>query len=121
MTSLLLYLLGFKVYLGARSRAGSAALTFDGLRESPTLGRALAMAEEKKFDAYEIGLGVVEFVTRVVFRYFERLIDVVGDAIIGIGQRVSRHFLSAVHNGVYSTYLGWVVVGLVVVLSLVFM
>ena len=79
------------------------------------------MAEAKKFDAYEIGLQVVEFVTRVVFRYFERLIDVVVDGIIGIGRNLSRHFLSAVHNGVYSTYLAWVVVGFVVVLSLVFM
>ena len=121
MASLAIYLLGFMLYLGARGRATSAAATFDGLRSSPVLGAGLAMAAEKKFDAYEIGLKTVEFVSRVVFRYFERLIDTVTDAIIGWGRSFSRHALSAIHNGVYSNYLGWAVIGLVAVLTLVFL
>lgn len=120
MASLAIYLLGFMLYLTARRRAASAALTFDGLRASPVLGAGLAMAAEKKFDAYEIGLKVVEFISRVVFRYFERLIDTVSDAIIGWGRAFSRHALSAAHNGVYSNYLAWAVIGLIAVLTLVF-
>ncbi|HVN75344.1 MAG TPA: complex I subunit 5 family protein [Thermoanaerobaculaceae bacterium] len=121
MASLAIYLLGFMLYLGARERAESAAATFEGLRSSPVLGAGLAMAAEKRFDAYEIGLNVVEFVSRVVFRYFERLIDVVTDAIIGWGRSFSRHALSAIHNGVYANYLGWAVIGLIAVLTLVFL
>ncbi len=121
MASLAIYLLGFMLYLGARGRAASAAATFDGLRSSPVLGAGLAMAAEKKFDAYEMGIKVVEFVSRVVFRYFERLIDAVTDAVIGWGRSFSRHALSAIHNGVYSNYLGWAVIGLIAVLTLVFL
>jgi formate hydrogenlyase subunit 3/multisubunit Na+/H+ antiporter MnhD subunit len=120
LASLGVYLLGFMLYLGARERAASPAVTFDGLRQSPVLGRGLEMAAEKRFDAYEIGMKVVSFVTNVVFRYIERLIDVVADWIVRTGQSLSRHFLSAVHNGVYATYLAWVLIGLAVVLSLVF-
>jgi formate hydrogenlyase subunit 3/multisubunit Na+/H+ antiporter MnhD subunit len=121
MASLAIYLLGFMLYLAARGRAASGAATFDGLRNSPVLGAGLAMAAEKKFDAYEIGLKTVEFVSHLVFRYFERLIDTVTDAIIGWGRSLSRHTLSAIHNGVYSNYLGWAVIGLIAVLTLVFL
>jgi formate hydrogenlyase subunit 3/multisubunit Na+/H+ antiporter MnhD subunit len=119
MVSLAIYLVGFMLYLGARAKVERSAATFAGLSDSPVLGRGLQLAAEKKFDAYEIGLKVVEFITRVVFRYVERLIDVVADGVIGIGAFFSRHFLSAIHSGVYSTYLAWAVVGLIVVLSLV--
>jgi len=121
MASLAIYLLGFILYLGARGRAVSAAATFEDLRSSPVLGAGLAMAAERKFDAYEIGLKVVEFVSRVVFRYVERLIDTVADAVIGWGRSFSRHTLSAIHNGVYGNYLGWAVIGLIAVLTLVFL
>ena len=121
MASLAIYLLGFMLYLAARTRAASAAATFDGLLSSPVLGAGLAMAAAKQFDAYEIGIKVVEFVSRVVFRYFERLIDTVTDAVIGWGRSFSRHALSAIHNGVYSNYLGWAVIGLIAVLTLVFL
>ena len=120
VASLGVYLLGFMVYLGAREKVASPAVTFDALKESPVLGRGLEMAAAKRFDAYEIGVKVVDWLTNIVFRYVERLIDVVADGIIGIGRSLSQHFLSAVHNGVYSTYLTWVLVGLAVVLSLVF-
>jgi multicomponent Na+:H+ antiporter subunit D len=120
LASLGVYLLGFMVYLGARESASSPAATFDGLMQSPVVGRGLEMAAAKRFDAYEIGVKVVDWLTNIVFRYVERLIDEVADGIIGIGGSLSRHFLSAVHNGVYSTYLAWVLIGLVVVLSLVF-
>jgi formate hydrogenlyase subunit 3/multisubunit Na+/H+ antiporter MnhD subunit len=120
LASLGVYLLGFMAFLGARQQATSPATTFDGLLTSPVFGRGLEMAGAKRFDAYEIGLKVMDWMTNVVFRHFERLIDVVVDGIIGIGRSLARHFLSAVHNGVYSTYLAWVLIGLVVVLSLVF-
>jgi NADH:ubiquinone oxidoreductase subunit 5 (subunit L)/multisubunit Na+/H+ antiporter MnhA subunit len=119
--SLLIYILGFGVYLTARERATSAADTFGGLVESPVTGPGLRMAAEGKLDLYEIGLKVVDFVTRVVFRYLERLIDVVVDGIIAGGKAVSGPALSAIHNGVYSNYLAWTVVGLIAVLALVLM
>jgi hypothetical protein len=119
--SLLIYILGFGVYLTARERAASAAETFGGLVESPVTGPGLRMAAAGKLDAYEIGLKAVDFMTRVVFRYFERLIDVVVDGVITGGKAVLRPALSAIHNGVYSNYLAWAVVGLIAVLALVLM
>ena len=119
--SLLIYILGFGVYLTAREHATSAAETFGGLVESPVTGPGLRMAAAGKLDAYEIGLKVVDWLTRVVFRYFERLIDVVVDGIIAGGKAVFRPALSAIHNGVYSNYLAWAVVGLIAVLALVLM
>lgn len=64
------------------------AEAFGGLRTSPATAGALHLAE-KKLDWYEVGVKVVEWLTRVVFRYFERLIDVVTDAIIAGGKAVS--------------------------------
>ncbi len=119
--SLLVWILGIALYLVARERASSPAEAFGGLRTSPATAGALRLAEEKKLDWYEVGVKVVEWLTRVVFRYFERLIDVVTDAIIAGGKAVSGPALSAVHNGVYGNYLGWVVVGLIAVLALVLM
>jgi hypothetical protein len=78
------------------------------------------MAAEKKFDAYEIGVKVVHWLANLVFRYFDRLIDVVADGLINIGRWIFRPLLSGIHNGVYSNYLGWVIIGLMVVLSFLF-
>lgn len=119
--SLLVYILGFGVYLTAREHVVSAAQTFDGLTQSPVAGGGLRLAAEGKLDAYEVGIKVVDWVTNVVFRYFERLIDVVVDGIIAGGKAVSGPALSAIHNGVYSNYLAWAVVGLIAVLALVLM
>ena len=78
------------------------------------------MAEEKKFDAYEIGLKVVEFVTNLVFRHVERMIDVVGDGVIGGGRWLLRPALSGAHNGIYGNYLCWAILGFIVVLFFLF-
>jgi formate hydrogenlyase subunit 3/multisubunit Na+/H+ antiporter MnhD subunit len=114
------YLLGALLYFHGRQRCERPAAAFAGLNRSPVLGPALQMAAEKKFDGYEIGVKVVDWVANLVFRYFDRLIDEVADGVIGIGRWLFRPVLSAIHNGVYSNYLGWVIAGLVVVLSFLF-
>ncbi len=118
--SLAIYTLGFLMYAMARGGRKNAAETFSPLALSPVLGPALRMAEQKKFDAYDIGVKVVEFITGIVFRYVERLIDVVGDAVIGSGRWLLRPVLSGAHNGIYSNYLCWSVVGFIVVLFVLF-
>jgi formate hydrogenlyase subunit 3/multisubunit Na+/H+ antiporter MnhD subunit len=120
LASLGVWALGLMLYLVARQGVATPAETFTSLEKSTVLGPGLEMAAARRFDAYEIGLAVVHFVTRIVFVYVERLIDVVADGIIGIGRWLSRYFLSAVHNGVYATYLAWVLVGLAIVASLIF-
>jgi formate hydrogenlyase subunit 3/multisubunit Na+/H+ antiporter MnhD subunit len=121
LVSFAIYILGFMMWVEARSRVESAEAAFSGLRTSPVLGAGLRLAEEKKLDWYEVGLKVVDWLTRLVFRYFERLIDEVCDAIIRFGQSFSRHSLSAVHDGVYANYLSWAVVGLAAVLGMLFL
>jgi len=120
VVSLAIYTLGFLMFAKSRSGGKSAVESFSPLMTSPALGPALRMAEQKKLDAYEIGLKVVEFITALVFRYVERMIDVVGNSIIGMGSWLLRPVLSGAHNGIYSNYLCWTVVGFVVVLFVLF-
>ncbi len=120
VVSLAIYTLGFLTYAAARSGRKNAAEAFNPLSASPVLGPALRMAGERKFDAYEIGVQVVEFITRLVFRYVERLIDVVAGGVIDSGRWLLRPALSGAHNGVYGNYLCWTVVGFIVVLFFLF-
>jgi hypothetical protein len=120
VVSLTIYTLGFLTYAAARSGRKNAAEAFNPLSASPALGPALRMAGERKFDAYEIGVQAVEFVTRIVFRHVERMIDVVAGGAIDSGRWLLRPVLSGAHNGVYGNYLCWTVVGFIVVLFFLF-
>jgi formate hydrogenlyase subunit 3/multisubunit Na+/H+ antiporter MnhD subunit len=120
VVSLAIYTLGFLIYAAARSGRANAAETFSPLTDSPVFGPALRLAGDKKFDAYEVGVKVVEFITGIVFRYVERMIDVVGDGVIGMGRWLLRPVLSGAHNGIYGNYLGWTVVGFILVLIFLF-
>lgn len=120
VVSLAIYAIGFVVYAAARGGRENAAEAFSPLMASPVLGPALRMAEARKFDAYEVGVRVVEFVTRLVFVYIERMVDVVGNGIIGIGRWLLGPALSGAHNGIYGNYLCWAVVGFVLVLMYLF-
>jgi hypothetical protein len=108
------------IYAAARSHRKNAAEAFAPLATSPMLGPALRMARERKFDGYEIGLKIVDFITRIVFQYVERKIDVLGDLIIGSGRWLLRPVLSGAHNGLYGNYLCWSVVGFIFVLFYLF-
>jgi formate hydrogenlyase subunit 3/multisubunit Na+/H+ antiporter MnhD subunit len=120
IVSLAVYALGFMVYRAARGGRQTAADAFSPLATSPVLGPALRMAEQKKFDGYEIGIKVIDFITGVVFRYVERMIDVVCDGVIGSGRWLLRPVLSGAHNGVYGNYLCWTVAGFIIVLFFLF-
>jgi formate hydrogenlyase subunit 3/multisubunit Na+/H+ antiporter MnhD subunit len=118
--SLGIYTAGFLVFAYARGGRERAAEAFETLRTSPVLGPALIMAEEKKFDGYEIGIRSVDFLTRIVFRYVEQMIDLVADGIIAGGRWVLRPVLSGAHNGIYSNYLSWTIMGFIIVLFFLF-
>jgi NADH-quinone oxidoreductase subunit L len=120
VASLVIYALGFLTFAKANAGQRTPADAFSGLADSPALGPALRMAEQKKFDAYEIGLKTIEFITRIVFRYIERMIDVVGNGVIGSGRWLLRPVLSGAHNGSYGNYLCWAVIGFVVILFFLF-
>jgi formate hydrogenlyase subunit 3/multisubunit Na+/H+ antiporter MnhD subunit len=120
VVSLAVLALGFMMYVTARTGRENAAQAFSTLASSPVLGPALKMAEEKKFDGYEIGIKVVGFITRITFLYVERLIDIAGNGIIAGGRWLTRPLLSGSHNGVYGNYLCWTVVGFLIVLFFLF-
>lgn len=113
------YVLGATLFLALRKPGKPAWSTFHFLRESPVLGRGYQLAEEKAFDAYEVGVKVIQWIANVVFWRFERLIDRVGDWFIATGSAIAKPCLSSIHNGVYSNYLAWVVAGFVLVSALV--
>jgi formate hydrogenlyase subunit 3/multisubunit Na+/H+ antiporter MnhD subunit len=120
VVSLGIYAVGFMIYASARTGRASAAETFASLRTSPVLGSVLTQAEAGRFDGYEIGVRTVDAITRVVFRFIERKIDVVGAGVIALGCAVLRPLLSGAHNGIYGNYLCWALVGFLVVLFLLF-
>ncbi|MBN2339009.1 MAG: hypothetical protein JXP48_10765 [Acidobacteria bacterium] len=120
VVSLGIYAAGFMIYAAARSGRPSAAEAFAPLASSPVLGPVLGMAEAKKFDGYEIGIRVVDAVTRVVFLYCERMVDVIGNGVISIGRFLLRPLLGGAHNGLYGNYLCWALAGFLVVLFLLF-
>lgn len=114
-----IYVLGATLFFALRSPGKPEWSTFHFLRESPVLGRAYELAEAKTFDAYEVGMKVIHWIANLVFWRFERLIDRVADWFISAGRRIARPSLSAIHTGVYSNYLAWVVAGFVLVSALV--
>ncbi len=120
VASLGVYLFGALLYFLAREKSVTASATFNQMGESPVLGTALRMAREKKFDGYEIGVKVLEWLAGIVFRYVERLIDLVADGLIAFGRWLFQPLLSSIHNGVYCNYLGWVIAGLAAVLFFLF-
>jgi formate hydrogenlyase subunit 3/multisubunit Na+/H+ antiporter MnhD subunit len=113
------YVLGATLFFALRTPGKPEWCTFHFLRESPVLGRAYQLAEEKAFDAYEVGVKVILWVANLVFWRFERLIDRVAEWFISAGRQLARPTLSAIHTGVYSNYLAWVVAGFVLVSALV--
>jgi formate hydrogenlyase subunit 3/multisubunit Na+/H+ antiporter MnhD subunit len=113
------YVLGATLFFALRNPGKPEWNTFHFLRESPVLGRAYELAEAKTFDAYEVGMKVINWLANLVFWRFERLIDRVADWFIGTGRDIARPALSAIHTGVYSNYLSWVVAGFVLVAALV--
>ena len=119
IASLGVYVLGAACFFALRTPGKPEWSTFHFLRESKVLGHAYELAEQKAFDAYELGLKAVQGITSVVFWHFERLIDRVADWIIGAGRSIARPALSSIHNGIYSNYLAWVVAGFVLVSALV--
>jgi len=118
IASLGVYVLGTALFFAMRDPSASESDTFSSLRTSPVLGRAYELAEAKTFDAYEVGLRVIHWLAKVVFRGYERLIDVVADWVIDAGGNISRRALSGAHNGIYSNYLAWVLAGFVLVAAL---
>ncbi len=113
------WVLGATLFFALRQSGKPEWNTFHFLRESPVLSRAYQLAEDKAFDAYEVGVKVVQWTAHLVFWRFERLIDRVADWFIGTGRDIARPALSAIHTGVYSNYLAWVVAGFVLVSALV--
>jgi hypothetical protein len=118
VASLGVYVLGATLFFAMRDPAAKESDTFMSLRTSPVLGRAYELAEAKTFDAYEVGLKVIHWIADLVFRGYERLIDVVGNWVIGAGGNIARRGLSGAHNGIYSNYLAWVVAGFALVAAL---
>ena len=119
IASLGVWVLGATLFFALRTPGKPEWTTFHFLRESPVLGRAYELAEEKALDAYEIGMKAVHWIANLVFWRFERLIDRVGNGFIGAGRSLARPCLSSIHNGVYSNYLAWVVAGFALVSALV--
>jgi formate hydrogenlyase subunit 3/multisubunit Na+/H+ antiporter MnhD subunit len=103
-------------HLLAVKRKGSALRAADHIHYAPVLSAIYDRAEKRFFDPYEIGLKVVLVVSKISW-WIDRSVDWIYDglsfkAAYGLSRRISR-----LHNGNYSRYMAWSVVGVFLVIS----
>ncbi|MFA5875376.1 MAG: proton-conducting transporter membrane subunit [Candidatus Margulisiibacteriota bacterium] len=96
-------------WLGVRA-SGSGLKAVDHIHYAPGLKQIYAGAEKKYFDPYDIGLKLAHWVATAAF-WADRAVDWFYDkfsvgAAVAFGQGIRR-----AHNGSYVTYLAWILVG----------
>jgi len=95
---------------------GSAIRATDNFHYAPVLSVIYAKAENKFFDPYEIGMMIMRVIARIAF-YCDRFIDWLYSGLTaGLTFGLSA-FIRRLHNGSYSTYLAWCLVGLFLILG----
>jgi NADH-quinone oxidoreductase subunit L len=100
-------------YFGVK-RTGSGLKAVDHIHYAPLLHKIYDKADTRFFDPYELGMQAVDLVSRFCY-WCDRLIDWVYDGFaVGLTffftERIKRQ-----HTGCYSTYLGWSLLGALVV------
>jgi formate hydrogenlyase subunit 3/multisubunit Na+/H+ antiporter MnhD subunit len=95
-------------------RTGSGLKAVDHIHYAPLLHQVYEKADARLFDPYELGMKLVSGVSRVCF-WCDRFIDWVYD---GLAVNVTLFFTEQIkrrHSGEYSTYIGWSLLGALVV------
>lgn len=98
---------------GVKSK-GSGLKAADHIRYAPVLSDVYNKAEKRFFDPYEIGLKAVGLIAGISWA-IDRGIDWVYDRLIVSVTEFFTAQIKKVHNGNYSTYLAWSLVGMVFV------
>ena len=102
--------------IGVR-RSGSGLGASDHIHHAPILAGIYERAEERAFDPYDIGLGFLNYLARVLWG-IDRFIDWVQESltvmvVTGIGRGIRW-----VHTGSYALYVLWAIGGAAAVIIL---
>jgi NADH-quinone oxidoreductase subunit L len=104
--------------LGLAAGGGKASKASDHIHYAPVLKEAYAMAENRVFDIYELGMDkVVPVVAKAMFsvdRFFDWVIDTAPSSTAGFFSEASERF----HNGSYPLYLALTLAGALVYILL---
>lgn len=96
-------------------KSGSGIGASDHIRHAPVLNGIYDMAEKRYFDPYDIGLKIVDFISKIAF-YIDRAIDWVYEKfIVSITYGLSN-LARSYQNGNYSYYILWSVLGLALII-----
>ncbi|MFA5858752.1 MAG: proton-conducting transporter membrane subunit [Elusimicrobiota bacterium] len=103
---------------GVKKGGGSGLNAAEHIHYAPGLVQAYNAAEKRLFDPYDIGLSLTNVFARILY-WFDRFIDWIYDKLAGeIADAVSLR-LRLAHNGDYSLYIIWAIVGTVIVVLMI--
>jgi NADH-quinone oxidoreductase subunit L len=107
-------------HLFGAKRSGGGIGAADHIHHAPVLSVIYEKAEKRWFDPYDLGLKVVGFISRIGW-VFDRVIDWIYDGLtVGVTGALSL-FISRLHNGSYTTYLLWSLLGSVLAVAYILM
>lgn len=98
---------------GVRSK-GKGIKAVDHIHYAPVLSGIYDRAEKRYFDPYEWGMGFMRFVSRIAF-WCDRAIDWLYEVLAVKVSAVFTNGIKKLHNGNFSTYLSWSLVGFLLV------
>jgi NADH-quinone oxidoreductase subunit L len=87
-------------------KTGKAIKAADHIRYAPVLGSIYNRAEKRFFDPYNIGLGMVNFFSKLAFG-FDKAIDWVYNSFIVTLTNGTSGVIRRLHTGNYKTYIVW--------------
>lgn len=107
------HIIGFK-------KTGSGLRSVDHICNAPVISNIYRYAEMKYFDPYEIGLKAVNMIAKLFFAIDRGIDRIYSYYIAGLIGRTSS-FLKKAHNGDQSMYLGWSIVGMILMILIAVM
>ncbi|MEO0108847.1 MAG: hypothetical protein ABIK62_06735, partial [candidate division WOR-3 bacterium] len=110
--------LGFAGFFLGKVRAGSAVEAVDYIHHGPVLRSFYDWSEKRYFDIYEQGVRFLRWLAGIVFRFIDRLVDWLIEALARLAVAVGQGLRRA-HTGLLAMYLSWLVTGLLFLLLLV--
>lgn len=95
-------------------KTGKAVGAVDHIHYAPILGSIYEKAEKRYFDPYEIGLKVMHYISHAA-NYIDKAVAWISDVLIVRISFTLSEWIREFHNGNYSYYIVWSIVGTIVV------
>jgi len=96
-------------------KSGSAVGASDHIHHAPGLNGVYDMAEKRYFDPYDIGLKIMDIISKIAF-YVDRAIDWVYEKLIVSITYGLSNLARSFQNGSYSSYIIWAILGLALII-----